>query len=161
MRIRKGNDFKYNWAIEKGGVPENISSATRKLILRQHKWVREIEHEVLNGNVIHMDITTEMLNGLGDYILELHYIDAEERSCAVDTDAFTIVARTLMADDILEFSKTSDIAVAMKGRNAYEVWVDAGNVGSVDDYLDWIQEPAVVSGNYATEQGDYAKEKGD
>ena len=71
-----------------------------------------------------------MLFGLGDYVLELHYalsdisLSDEDRRCAVDVDAFTIVARTAMADNVTEMAQTSDIALALwgKGRAHTELW---------------------------------------
>ena len=29
-----------------------------------------------------------------------------------------------------------------QGKSAYQVWLDNGNVGSEEDYLDWLREPA-------------------
>ena len=44
MRIREGNDFTLNWEIERGGIAENIQSAiSRRLLLKRHREVREIE----------------------------------------------------------------------------------------------------------------------
>lgn len=169
MRIREGNDFTFNWEIERGGIAEDIQSAiSRKLFLKRHREAREItDYDIIgDGNIIHTEFTPDMLFGLGDYILELHYVlsdptlSDEDRRCAVDVDAFTIVARTSMADNVTEMAQTSDIALALRGKSAYDLWIDGGGVGTVEDYIAWLREPAVTAGAYATEQGDYALAQG-
>ena len=169
MRIREGNDFTHNWAIERGGIAENIQSAiSRKLLLKRHREVREItDYDIVGGgNIIHTEFTPDMLFGLGDYVLELHYVlsdtslSDEDRMCAVDVDAFTIVARTAMADNVTEMAQTSDIALALRGKSAYDLWIDGGGVGTVEDYIAWLREPSVTAAGYATEQGDYALVQG-
>lgn len=169
MRIREGNDFTFNWEIERGGVAEDIQSAiSRRLLLKRHRDVREItDYEIIgDGNIIHTEFTPDMLFGLGDYILELHYVlsdtslSDEDRRCAVDVDAFTIVARTAMADNVTEMAQTSDIALALRGKSAYELWLET-HEGTEEDYFTWLREPSVTAGAYATGQGDYAKEQGD
>ena len=168
MRIREGNDFTLNWEIERGGVAENIQSAiSRKLFLKRHREVREItDYEIIgDGNIIHTEFTPDMLFGLGDYVLELHYVlsdtslSDENRRCAVDVDAFTIVARTAMADNATEMAQTSDIALALRGKSAYDLWLET-HEGTEEDYFTWLREPAVTAAGYATDQGDYALAKG-
>lgn len=168
MRIREGNDFTLNWEIERGGIAEDIQSAiSRRLLLKRHREVREItDYEIIGeGNIIHAEFTPDMLFGLGDYVLELHYVlsdptlSDEDRRCAVDVDAFTIVARTAMADNVTEMAQTSDIALALRGKSAYDLWLET-HEGTEEDYFTWLREPSVTAGAYATEQGDYALNQG-
>jgi hypothetical protein len=168
MRIREGNDFTFNWAIERGGIAEDIQSAiSRKLFLKRHGEAREITgYKIIgDGNIIHTEFTPDMLFGLGDYVLELHYVlsdtslSDEDRRCAVDVDAFTIVARTAMAANVTEMVQTSDIALALRGKSAYELWLET-HEGTEEDYFTWLREPSVTAAGYATEQGDYAKAQG-
>jgi hypothetical protein len=168
MRIREGNDFTFNWAIQRGGVAEDIQSAiSRKLFLKRLGKAREITgYKIIgDGNIIHVEFTPDMLFGLGDYVLELHYVLSDhtlsdgDRRCAVDVDAFTIVARTAMADNVTELAQTSDIALALRGKSAYDLWLET-HEGTEEDYFTWLREPSVTAGAYATEQGNYAKEQG-
>ena len=168
MRIREGNDFTLNWEIERGGIAEDIQSAiSRRLLLKRHREAREItDYEIIgNGNIIHVEFTPDMLFGLGDYVLELHYVlsdtslSDEDRRCAVDVDAFTIVARTAMADNVTEMAQTSDIALALRGKSAYDLWRET-HEGTEEDYFTWLREPSVTAAGYATEQGDYALAQG-
>ncbi len=172
MRIRDGNDFVLNWSIERNGIAENLSAATSiRLLLRKFRETKELDrddYDIIGDskNIIHIEFTPDMLFGLGGYILELHYVlsdptlSDEDRRCAVDVDAFTIVARTAMADNVTEMAQTSDIALALRGKSAYDLWIDGGGVGTIEDYIAWLREPAVTAGGYATEQGDYALAQG-
>ena len=53
--------------------------------------------------------------------------------CTVDVDAFEIVASSEEASEGGEFSMTSDMAIALKGKNAYEVWLET-HEGTLADY---------------------------
>ncbi len=151
-KIRIGNDFVFSWAIERGGVPENLET-----VLEKHLYMivfgakTEIHNYTVSGNKIIVEFTPEMLNKIGIYTLIFYYVLPDEslsdndRKCAVDIDAFQIVPRTAMADDVSEFAVTSDMAIAFKGDkgdSAYQVWLENGNVGTEDDYFAYLRQPA-------------------
>lgn len=155
-KIRIGNDFVFSWAIERGGVPENLET-----VLEKHLYMivfgakTEIHNYTVSGNKIIVEFTPEMLNKIGIYTLIFYYVLPDEslsdndRKCAVDIDAFQIVPRTAMADDVTEFAVTSDMAIAFKGDkgdSAYQVWLDAGNVGTEEDYFAYLRQPATDAG---------------
>ena len=155
MKIRIGNDFVFNWAIERGGLPENLSSVLEKhlhlsVFGKRVELVEDVDYDI-TGNVIRIEVTPAIANIIGTYKAEFHYILPdnglidEDRKCAVDVDAFKIVAKTAQADDSTEFSVTSDMAIAFKGDkgdSAYQVWLDAGNIGTEEDYFAYLQKPA-------------------
>lgn len=125
MKIRIDNDFVFNWAIERGGLPEDLSSVLEKhlhlsVFDKRIELVEGIDYDI-TGNVIRIEVTPAIANILGTYKAEFHYILPdiglidEDRRCAVDVDAFQIVAKTAQADDSSEFSMTSDMAIAFKG----------------------------------------------
>lgn len=155
-KIRIGNDFVFSWAIERGGVPENLET-----VLEKHLYMivfgakTEIHNYTVSGNKIIVEFTPEMLNKIGIYTLIFYYVLPDEslsdndRKCAVDIDAFQIVPRTAMADDVTEFAVTSDMAIAFKGDkgdSAYQVWLDAGNTGTEEDYFAYLRQPATDAG---------------
>lgn len=173
MKIREGIDFKFIWAITRNGLPEDLTKVTdivvtasifgKKIILPY-----EIIDTDTDKNKLRLEINKETTNILGYYNLKLTYnlpdpsFSDAERSCAVDIDAFERVAKTAQADTGTEFSITSDMAIGFKGDkgdSAYQVWLDEGNVGTIDDYFAYLQKPAtdaailigeletVVSGN--------------
>lgn len=124
-KIRIGNDFVFNWAIERGGLAEDLSSVLEKhlhlsVFGKRVELVEGIDYDI-TGNVIRIEVTPTIANILGTYKAEFHYILPdnglidEDRKCAVDVDAFQIVAKTAQADDSTEFSMTSDMAIAFKG----------------------------------------------
>jgi hypothetical protein len=161
-KIRIGNDFVFSWAIERGGVPENLETVLEKhLYMIVFGQKTEIHNYTVSGNNIIVEFTPELLNKIGIYTLIFYYVlpdtslSDDDRKCTVDIDAFQIVPRTAMADDVSEFAVTSDMAIAFKGEkgdSAYQVWLDEGNVGTIDDYLEWLRQPAIDAGNAVQEQ---------
>lgn len=155
MKIRIGNDFVFNWAIERGGLAEDLSSVLEKhlhlsVFGKRVELVEGVDYDI-TGNVVRIEVTPTIANILGTYKAEFRYILPDnglidkDRKCAVDVDAFQIVARTAQADDPSEFTVTSDMAIAFKGDkgdSSYQTWLDAGNTGTEADYLAWIQKPA-------------------
>lgn len=156
MKIREGNDFTFIWAITRNDIPEDLTKVTdivvtasifgKKIILPY-----EIIDTDTDKNKLRLEINKETTNILGYYNLKLTYnlsdpsFSDAERSCAVDIDAFERVAKTAQADTGTEFSITSDMAIGFKGDkgdSAYQVWLDEGNVGTIDDYFDFLQQPA-------------------
>ena len=172
MKVRDGNDFVLNWSIERSGMAEDLSAATSiRLLLRRFRETKELDrndYDIIGDskNIIHIELTPDIYWGIGIYTLELRYVLPDStlsdgnRMCAVDVDAFEIVSRTALADDSSELATTSDIALALRGKNAYEIWLET-HEGTEEDYFAWLRDPAVTAGAYATEQGDYAKTQGD
>ena len=170
-RIRRGNDFKHVWAISWNGQPEDFSDATditlTTTVYGQVKTLTEGVDYHIDGATVVVDFTPAICDITGTYNLELNYvkpnntfIDGDKRS-AVDINAFQIVASSDDADTTGDTSSTSDAAIGLQGKSAYQLWLDDGNVGTIEDYFTWLREPSVTAGAYATTQGDYALEQGD
>ena len=138
-KIRIGNDFVLSWAIERGGVPENLETVLEKhLYMIVFGTKTEIHNYIVSGNNIIIEFTPELLNKIGIYTLIFYYVlpdtslSDDDRKCTVDIDAFQIVPRTAMADATSEFSVTSDMAIAFKG--------DKGDKGDPFTYNDFTPE---------------------
>lgn len=99
----------------------------------------------------------------GNYSLDITFIHGEihERSC--EACVFSIVSTNDMANvtlDILDGyqSATLDIKYSMvrtavrTGPSAYQAWLEAGNHGTLDDYVGWLY----AQGNSAKEAADRA-----
>ena len=71
----------------------------------------------------------------------------------------------MMADDITEFSVTSDLLIGFKGdpgKSAYEIWLEAGNIGTIDDYLASLKGEPFTFEDFTPDQLALLKgEKGD
>ena len=88
-----------------------------------------------------------------------------------------VVAKTQAAGSTVSVSDISDIIIPiavsetvvtvgdilynyMKGDSAYQVWLDAGNTGTVEDYLAYIQQPATdAAGSIALLEGEIEGEE--
>ena len=121
-KIRRGNDFVFAWEIERNGLPEDLSSVLEKHLYlsalgKRVELVEGVDYDI-TGNVVRIEVTPAIATILGTYKAEFHYILPdfglidEDRKCAVDVDAFVIVANTAQADDPSEFSITSEIGRA-------------------------------------------------
>ena len=201
-RIRINNDFTFAWAIERNGLPEDLSTAIN-MTLRARNSTGAIQtitaYEVV-GNIVSVEITPEIANVLGRYNFILTYelpdasLDDMERLCEVDTDAFIIVPRTAEADDSTDLLVTSDMAIGFKGdsgkgiqsitltstvgkvktytitftdlttttftvtdgegldgKSAYQVWLDLGNFGTEQDFINSLAAGGIDLSAYLTE----------
>lgn len=184
--IRIGNDFVFAWAIERNGIPEDLSAISNaSLNVRVFNKIKSVPFQVV-GNSILIEFTPLICDTLGVYNLEFSYdlpdtgLSDLKRKCSIDIDAFQIVPKSAMADDSAEFVVTSDLAIAFKGDkgdpftfedftseqlallkgekgdpftfddftpeqlavlkgekgdSAYQIWLDAGNIGTEEDFL--------------------------
>ena len=122
-RIRINNDFTFAWAIERNGLPEDLSTAINMVLRARNSTgaIQTITDYDVAANMVSVEITPEIANVLGRYNFILTYelpdasLDDLERLCEVDTDAFIIVPRTAEADDSTDLLVTSDMAIGFKG----------------------------------------------
>lgn len=165
MKIRIGNDFVFNWAIERGGVAEDFTDVLDAKVTASIYGKKKDIPFTINGNIVRIEFTPFICDTTGVYNLELTYtlpdvtLSDLDRKCAVDVDAFQIVHRSAQADDPSEFTVTSDMAIAFQGKSAYEVWLENGNVGTEDDYLAWLRQPATDAAVLANEAAGLANTK--
>ncbi|MHB9056212.1 MAG: hypothetical protein ACYC2P_08695 [Paludibacteraceae bacterium] len=122
-RIRINNDFTFAWAIERNGLPEDLSTAIN-MVLRARNSTGAIQTIIdydVAGNIVSVEITPEIANVLGRYVFILTYelpdvgLSDLERLCEIDTDAFILVPRTAEADVSTNLLVTSDMAIGFKG----------------------------------------------
>lgn len=155
-RIRIGNDFDVAWSIFRGGAPEDFTTAIdKKLTMKVYGSVIENNSFTITGNIVTANMPTQLLTIPGDYRLIFEYTlpDAGQPDgdlkCKTDVVAFRLVPITAEADSIVLVNVASDVAIAFKGDkgdpgiDAYQIWLDMGNVGTYDDYLIWQRAPAV------------------
>lgn len=140
MKIRLGNDFVFNWAITRGGLPEDLTGVLdAKLTVSVFGKKQEVSF-TKNSNIVTVEFTPSICNIIGTYNLKLDYIlpdttfSDEDRKCTIDVDAFQIVPKTALVDDSSEFSVTSDMAIAFQGKSAYDIAVEGGYLGTYEEY---------------------------
>lgn len=155
-RIRIGNEFTHLWVLERLGEPENLNIATEVILMLKTQFgsSKVITYDVVNSNVVRVRFTTEMMNKLADYTLVLEYympdgsMHGGRRHNAVNVKCFTLVATSEEADaDVDEFTSTSDVAIGLRGADAFQVWQSqAGNEGKTyDDYIAYLREPMTAA----------------
>jgi len=162
LKIRKDNQFTWAWAITRKGEPVDLATAANLKFTYQIKDQSgrvSIATYTKTGNII----STVLLPTVpGIYNLQLTFDLPTDGPCAVDVDAFEIVKSSEEASEGSEFTVTSEMAVAVKGKSAYQVWLDAGNTGTVEDYLADIKGDPFIYDDLTPEQKAELKgEKGD
>ena len=122
VNIREGNDFALVWPITRDGQPEDLSKATNaKLVAIIHNEVKVLEFETVDTSKIRVEFTKVICRSRGVYNLQFSYDIPDsgfadgKRSCAVDRDAFRIVASTAEASGPSEFTVPGEMAIAFIG----------------------------------------------
>lgn len=122
VNIREGNDFALVWPITRDGQPEDLSQVTNaKLVAIIHNDVKVLEFETVDTSKIRVEFTKVICRSRGVYNLQFSYDIPDsgfadgKRSCAVDRDAFRIVASTAEASGPSEFAVPGEMAIAFIG----------------------------------------------
>jgi hypothetical protein len=159
IKIREGNDFDVVWAIKRAGLPEDLSTAIN-MRLTLVVYGTTIEHSLftVTDNVLSINIPREVATIKGDYRLVFEYTlpDAGQPDgdlkCKTDVVPFRIVPFTADADDVYTIDTSSDVLFGFKGDkgndgdDAYQIWLDLGNVGTYEDFITYLRQPAVDAG---------------
>lgn len=162
MIIRIGNDVKgLQWNIQRrvlvNGFPTYHSVDFRQCLevtlmifnskIRTDKI--DLEFSLLEGAVL-LNIPANSITQLGSYNLVLEYkVPDPSLSGGIGThtldwkDAFTIVASS-DKQDTSGNTNTSFLNYSIDGKTAYDYWLEY-NTGTVEDYVNWQQRPAVVA----------------
>ena len=153
IKVRKDNDFVFLWSIERGGAPEDLNSALEKRLYLHASNSRyeddvEIQSYTVNGNILRIEFTPELVPHTGNYDFVFKYtipdlsLSDNERKCAVDIEALTIVSKSSKASTIQEIAMTSDIAFGLKG--------DKGDPFTYSDFTPEQLEALKVKGDAFT-----------
>lgn len=149
-KIRIGNDFRFVWVIERNSQAEDLTLATNLVLtIKSMYGDSAIPFTLVDGNKVCVDIDSRNAGNVAKYNLRLTYTIPDDslsdgfRDCAVDIDAFEIVAKTELAEKVDEFTSTSEIAIGFQGNSAFRVWqLQAGNEGKTyEDYIAFLREP--------------------
>ena len=169
-RIRIDNDFVFLWSIERGGKPEDLTT-----VLEKHLFLHKVNsnpnsdkeitsYEVINGNILRIELTPETMCTTGNYDLIFKYVlpdtslSDNDRKCAVDVEAFSIVSKTSKADRVYDVAATSDMMIGLKGEKGDKG--DKGEKGEKGDkgdpftYSDFTQEQLFLLKGEKGEKGD-------
>lgn len=157
VRIRYGNDIPIQWEINRNDEPEDLSGKELKVSMRSATEEIAVKEYVIEGNVIKwmfygkeqkmpgLFTFTLVENNGKDGMFTIDACDAlclTERSCgAEDCDGpFELTVKSNINDGGVEC--TSTITVPANGLSAYEIAVAHGFVGTEEEWLDSITQPA-------------------
>ena len=148
-KIRIGNDIRVSWEVKTNGEAVSLEGRTLKLYVRSAYQKQEITNFTVSGCVISFVYPASMQRSTGARALVLNDATegaAEKTICA--DQAFTLVAHTCEeSDDDVDFedfmvSLQSNVLVGLPGMSAYELWLADGHTGSIEDYYEFLRQPA-------------------
>lgn len=123
VKIRKDNDFKLIFIVERNGNPEDMEKATIvSLDLITPSATLPLTPVSIKKNIIYLDMDSSINQVLGKYRMELKYTVTDiqftggVRDCAIDAYAYTIVSSTSEATKIDELAKSVDVATGFQGK---------------------------------------------
>lgn len=147
MRKRINNDFDALVEVLHEGVKIDLSlyeiTGVRMVSNQAYKVT---DYEIRNGSLF-LHVTPLIVPKIGRYKIVVTYRMADPTladgfwNFEFDKYLVTIVGSS-EEEDAGEVVITADAVIGMQGKSAYQVWLDAGNTGTVEDFLEWIQSPA-------------------
>lgn len=147
---RIGNDFFELCQIADSGEVVDLLAVkdTIELTCKARGRTFDVDlYQVLPNGIIKIEVKAELYNQVGAYHFNLKYkhfdtsMSDNDRKREVDFRPFQLVAETGQADPIDDIPITIDMAAGFEGKSAYEVWLKS-NVGSLDDYYNYLRQPA-------------------
>lgn len=148
-RIRIGNDIQVSWEVKTGGESISLEGRQLKLYVRSAYQKQEIKDFVVEGCTISFTYLASMQRSTGARAIILNDATkgSPEKTICAD-QAFTLVAHSCGEnDDDVDFedyliSLQSNILIGRPGMSAYDLWLQDGHTGTVEDYYAWLQKPA-------------------
>jgi hypothetical protein len=136
-------------------VPFDLTQASSVAVtMRNASHGRQVSISVApaedDASVLIVDVPSD--TPVGTYTIVLTLQRGGRDACAVRTAAFNIVTDERLANihfDEVQGPVTADMQVALRyitqavarGKNAYELWLEAGNEGTLEDYLNTFWQP--------------------
>lgn len=139
--IRIGNDLSIAWTVNRCGAPENFFGKSLKLFLTNRYGKIPVDSFSLKKNVIEFVFPGREQRDLGEYGLLL--IENDNVADMYTVDISRAFALTLSNDPLCrctsEVHLTSDIALPVNGLSAYEIAVQYGFSGTVEEWLESLK----------------------
>lgn len=153
-RIRKGIEFTVHWKQLINGLEEDLSAYELNVFLvYPNGRKKEVEYTRQGVCIMRVVILPELQKEFGVYSLEIWLNRNKDKQSVADIcNAFELIPTTCYKDEVdeaeglsVEYIELSDsnLSVGIKGDSAYETWLSLGHSGSEQEFMDWIQKPAV------------------
>lgn len=174
IKLKIGNDVRMDISVfRRNEVPEDFSQVIdMRVFLKREGLPQEIEppYEV-TGNMIRLNFLGESQSHIGTYRAFIHYSKSNifrnppVTPHAIDTLAFELVQYDQDATEGEDYIVTTIALVDLNkdgkdGADAYQIWeAQPGNAGkSIEEYMEWIQEPAKTAATASENQRQLAIE---
>lgn len=148
VSIRKEKDIRCRWAVTVNGGEQPLEDMELRLVLHDPLGNHTDLPHTLEGNEVVFSITPELQKSTGRYSATL-YGTVEDRQTALDACDFLRIVSTTCGESSGTSSDietetvhlSGDMQLGVQGDSAYEVWLKAGNEGTVEDFLNWLRTP--------------------
>lgn len=159
MALVKGNDvlldiYLYEWVDEQTRQPFNLqlSDNVKVRLINTLGRTFDIEAMPLDGHDNGLFIDILGVYPCGTYSLEITLVRGGRHVRSFESPLFRIVYRNADANmtfDIVSGGRRADTEIEMqvvanavaRGKNAYELWLEAGHTGTLQEYLDQFWAP--------------------
>ena len=156
-KIRIGKEFSVRWGLVLNGLPAELDKMDVKVILVNPFGKRSSLSYTADRNVLVIPIDRNVQPMTGAYSLSLWINKDKDGQTVVDcSPAFCLVASTdeesctqvQAIKEVLDLG-TSEIQLGVQGKSAYQTWLDEGNEGTEEDFLNWLRQPSTEAGTGA------------
>ena len=166
MRKRINNDFDALVEVFHEGVKIDLSLyEITSVRMVSNQAYPATDYEIRNGSLF-LHVTPLIVPKPGKYKIVVSYRIADPTladgfwNYEFDKHIVTIVGCS-EEEDAGEVVITADAVIGMQGKSAYQVWLEAGNTGTVEDYLADIKGDPFTYANFTPAQLEALKVKGD
>ena len=156
---RINNDFDIMLSVYENNIWIDLSHVEiLRIVLTSYLTQKVLEEGIdysIVGGVLKIHVTSMIAPRTGVYSVIVSYRTPDNsadgyRNYEFDSRLFTIVPNTSL-EDAGDYTVDVNITAAMTGDSAYEIWLSEGNVGTVDDFMNWLQKPASDAAQAANE----------
>lgn len=146
--IRREKDIRCRWAVTVNGGEQPLDDMILRLVLHDPLGNHTEIPCTVQGNEVVFSVTPELQKSTGRYSATLYATVGEQHTAVDACDFLRIVSNTCAesfgssSDIELETVElTGDLQLGVQGDSAYEVWLKAGNEGTIEDFLNWLRTP--------------------
>lgn len=156
-KIRIGTDIKVQWPITTNGDVQSLDKRDLTLELVHIFGRKKVDFYTI-GNTIIFNFRGVDQTNIGSYTFTLWENLGKNGQTVVDScDAFELVLHSCMESEDATSGlgleqvilSPSNIIVGVTGASAYEIWLELGNVGTQEDFINWLRQPAVDAASKA------------
>lgn len=156
-KIRIGKEFSVRWGLVLNGLPAELDKVDVKVILVNPFGKRSSLSYTADRNILVIPVGRNVQPMTGAYSLSLWINKDKDGQTVVDcSPAFCLVSSTdeescaqvQAIKEVLDLG-TSEIQLGVQGKSAYQTWLDEGNEGTEEDFLNWLRQPSTEAGTDA------------